>query len=64
MKKNDKKYDFSIAQIISEKENKNMPDKTGMDEKLSDLVGTAKFEFSDKLNLKYNFSYRSKLSKI
>ena len=56
MKKNDKKYDFSIAQIISEKENKKMHSKTGMDEKLSDLVGTANLEFSDKLNLKYNFS--------
>ena len=35
---NSKKFDFSVAQIISEKENKKMASKTSLDEKLSDLL--------------------------
>ena len=54
--KNDKKFDFSVAQIISEKENKKMPTKTGLDEKLSDLVGSANYDISNNIKLNYNFA--------
>ncbi len=50
------KFDFSIAQIISEKENKKMADKSSLNEKLSDLVGSTSINFSDNFNLSYNFS--------
>ena len=36
---NYKEFDFSIAQVINQKENKKMASVTSMDEKLSDLVG-------------------------
>ena len=36
--KNNRNFDFSIAQIINDEENKKMPTKTSLDEKLSDLV--------------------------
>ena len=39
IKKNDNKFDFSVAQVINEKENKKMADITSLDEKVSDLVG-------------------------
>ena len=53
---NNKKFDFSVAQIINEKENKRMASKTSLDEKLSDLVGSSKVEVNEKLDLIYNFS--------
>ena len=54
--KNNNKFDFSVAQIISEKENKKMPSKSSLDEKLSDLVGSANWDVSDKFSLNYNFN--------
>ena len=45
-----------LAQIINQDENKNMPSSMGLDEKVSDLVGTSKFEVNDNLNLSYNFA--------
>ena len=56
LKKNENKYDFSIAQIINQLENKKMHSKTSLDEKLSDLVGEANINFNNKINMKYNFS--------
>ena len=38
------KFDFSIAQVINEKENKKMPSKTSLDEKLSDLVVSSNYK--------------------
>ena len=49
-------FDFSIAQVINEKENKKMADKTSMNEKLSDLVGSTSYNFNKNLDLKYDFS--------
>ena len=56
IEKNNKNLDFSVAQIISEKENKKMHTKTSMDERLSDLVGSTEYKINDNLNFKYNFS--------
>ena len=50
----DKKLDFSIAQIINEKENKKMSSKSSLDEKLSDLVFSSNYKISDKFKIKYN----------
>ena len=54
--KSNKSLDFSVAQILNEKENKKMSDKSSMNEKLSDLVGSANFELKNKFNLNYNFA--------
>ena len=53
---NNKEFDFSIAQIINEKENKKMSSKTSLDEKLSDLVGSSNYKVGDNLSLRYNFN--------
>ena len=55
-KKDKKQLDFSLGQILNDKENKKMASETSLDEKLSDLVGSIKYEFSDKLNFNYNFA--------
>ena len=56
IKKNNKNFDFSLAQVINEKENKKMASKTSLDEKLSDLVGSSSYKINDNINLNYNFS--------
>ncbi len=50
------KFDFSMAQVINEKENKKMSDKSSLNEKLSDLVGESKFNLSKNFSINYNFS--------
>ena len=50
------KFDFSVAQIINEEENKKMGDKSSLNEKLSDLVGSSTFKLTKNFDLKYNFS--------
>ena len=52
----EKEFNLSIGQIINEKENKNMPSVTSLDDKLSDLVGTSSLKLNEKLNFDYNFS--------
>ena len=54
--RSDKEFQASIGQIISDKENTKMASNTGLDEKLSDLVGTTSFKINDNLKVKYNFS--------
>ena len=49
------KLKFSLAQIINEKENKNMPSKSSLNEKLSDSVGNVKINVSENINFNYNF---------
>ena len=56
VKKENSNLDFSIAQVINEKENKKMSSKSSMDEKLSDLVGSTNYEINKKIKLDYNFS--------
>ena len=55
-KNNINKLDFSVAQVINEKENKKFNSITSMDEKLSDLVGFATLNVSENLNLNYDFA--------
>ena len=54
--KKGKNFDFSVAQIISEKENKKMTDASSMNEKLSDLVGSSNYTLNENFVLKYDFS--------
>ena len=56
IKNNEKQLNFSLGQIINEKENKNMPSKSSLDEKLSDLVGNADLKLNNNLSFDYNFN--------
>ena len=51
-----KEFDFSIAQVLNQKENKKMPTKTSLDEKISDLVGKSNYKINKNISLNYNFS--------
>ena len=55
-KSQNKSFDFSVAQIINEKENKKMASETSLDEKLSDLVGSANLNLGDRISLNYKFA--------
>ena len=56
IKNNNKDFDFSVAQVISEKENKKMSSESSLDEKLSDLVASTNLKLNDNISLKYNFA--------
>ena len=47
----DKKLDFSIAQIINEKENQDMPSSSSLDQRFSDVVGHSQLEMNDNIKL-------------
>tara|TARA_B100001248_G_scaffold209252_1_gene163320 strand:+ start:26460 stop:28856 length:2397 start_codon:yes stop_codon:yes gene_type:complete len=55
-KSQNKSFDFSVAQIINDKENKKMASETSLDEKLSDLVGSANLNLGDRISLNYKFA--------
>mgnify|MGYP001306158876 CR=1 FL=1 len=49
-------FDFSLAQVINERENSKMSDRSSLNEKLSDLVGQSSYLVSDNFKLNYNFA--------
>ena len=51
-----KQFNLSVGQIINEKENDDLPASSGLDQKLSDLVGRASLNLNDNINLNYNFA--------
>jgi len=52
----DKVFSFSVGQVISEKENMDIPSSTSLDQRFSDIVGTSNYNINNKIGLKYNFS--------
>ena len=52
----DKVFSFSAGQVISERENKDLPSKTSLDQRFSDLVGNAEFNFNKNFSFNYNFA--------
>ena len=53
---NKKEFDFSVAQVINEEENKKKHSKSSLDEKLSDLVGSSSFKINEKMTINHNFA--------
>ena len=51
-----REFDFSIAQVIKDDENNKMPDKSSLNEKVSDLVGSTNLKLSKNFSLNYNFA--------
>ena len=52
----EEKLSFSVGQVISEKENMDIPSSSSLEQRFSDIVGEAKYNISNSLNLNYNFS--------
>ena len=49
-------FNLSMGQVISERENDEMPSSTSLDQRFSDLVGTSKYNLNENFNINYNFS--------
>ena len=47
---------LSVGQVISQKENMDIPSSTSLDQRFSDIVGDAKYNINNNINLNYNFS--------
>ncbi|MDA7606532.1 hypothetical protein N8726_02910 [Pelagibacteraceae bacterium] len=47
---------LSVGQVISDKENMDIPSSTSLDQRFSDIVGQGKYNLNDSVKLKYNFS--------
>ncbi len=66
-KKNDKLGDerisFEVAQVISDTSNEDLPTKSSLNKKYSDLIGDFNFKVSDILTLDYDFMLDDGLSK-
>ena len=54
--KDDKDFQISVGQIVSDEKNNKISPSTSLNDKLSDLVGTSSLKINDNLSLKYNFS--------
>jgi LPS-assembly protein len=64
IKGKDKEFDFSVAQVISKKENKKMSSESSLDEKLSDLVASANYRLNDNISLNYDFAVDQNYSEL
>ncbi len=51
-----KELNFSVGQVINEKENKNMPASSSLDQKFSDVVAHTDLKINENLELNYNFA--------
>ena len=51
----DKNFKLSVGQVIKPEENKDMPSVTSLDDKLSDLTGSAKLKISKNAEFDFNF---------
>ena len=61
---NEKKYNFSLGQIINEKKtNKKMPSSSSLDKRFSDIVGSFNFK-SNSFNLDYNYMIDQNYEKL
>lgn len=56
LNKMDKELNLSVGQIIKTKEDNKMASVTSLNEKLSDLVGSANLKVSEKIKIGYNFN--------
>ena len=56
VKDSNQEFDFTLAQVINEKENKQMPNSSSLNEKLSDIVGQSNFKINDNVKLDYTFA--------
>mgnify|MGYP001246159032 CR=1 FL=1 len=49
-------FSFSAGQVVSEKENMDIPSSSSLDQRFSDLVGESNLKLNNKLDLNYNFA--------
>ena len=57
-------FKFSLGQIISAEENRDMPSKSTLNEKMSDIIGETSFSFNEKTKITNNFLLDQNLQKF
>jgi len=60
----DEKLSFAIGQVFTEKENLDMPDKSSLNKKASDVVGKIDYNFSKIGKINYKFSLDENLNNL
>ncbi len=55
-KSKNQQLDFTVGQVVNERENKDMPTSSSLDEKLSDLVATTNLKINENIKFKYDFA--------
>ena len=58
------KLSFSLGQVFSPQENKDIPSKSSLDQKMSDVVGEFNYNFSNIGNIKYKFAVDHNLNDL
>jgi len=58
------KLSLSLGQVFSNEENRDLPSKSSLDQKMSDVVGKINYNFSEMGNIGYNFSIDNNLSDL
>ena len=53
----EKLFGINIANVVRERKNINLPNKSKLNETRSDIVGELEFNYLENVELKYNFSY-------
>ena len=61
---NYEKFSLSLGQIFNQKANKDMPSKSSLDQKMSDIVGKIDYNFSEIGNIGYKFLLDNNLSNL
>ena len=61
---NEKKLSISMGQVFSHEKNKDMPSKSSLDQKMSDVVGKINYNFSEIGQINYKFSLDHNLNDI
>ncbi len=61
---NNEKLTLSIGQVFNYKENEDIPSKSSLDQKMSDVVGEINYNFSEIGNIDYKFSVDHNLNDI
>ena len=57
-------FNFQIASVIRDDEEKNIPSRTSLNEKNSNIFGALDYALSDKLKIDYNFAIDNKIEKF
>ena len=58
------KFSFSAGQVVSERENFDMPSSSSLDQKFSDVVGESSFKFNDNFSIGYDFAIDQNLKQF
>ena len=56
MKNFNRKFKFSMAQVVKDTNDNSMPSKTSLDKRFSDVVGGANYKINDQFSLNYNYA--------